>query len=101
MKFTPALGSALLFAASVIDVILCGVVFPKASSATGDAMIRPWMLNGLLLPGIAAVVSAPFGWRGCITWRASRRQPLGMRMRISAPGRRYFVERGVPEGHTR
>lgn len=100
MKFTPALGSALLFAASVIGVILCGVVFPRALSATADAVISPWMLNGLL-SGIGAVVSAPFGWRGFINRRASRKQPLGMRLRISAPGRRYFVERGVPEGHTR
>lgn len=73
MRFTPALGSALLFAASAGGVILCGVVFPRAFSATGDAVIHPWMLNGLLLSGLVAVVSAPFGWRGYINWRAGRK----------------------------
>lgn len=70
MRVSPGLGSAVLFAASFLGVVLCGTVLPMSSE--GSPQLKPWMLDGLLVCGAVAVLSAPFGWRGFLNWRSHR-----------------------------
>lgn len=75
MKFTPGLGSAIVFAVSLLTVVLLGFILPHLwAPANGTPRLTPWMYNGIVVSGAIAVCSAPFAWRGILNQVTKSRQ---------------------------